>query len=338
MRYDTTIQFEQNERADKAILLAKSVPGVEEAEIMFIRQANLFTAGQQVRDSAGASSAVRGIPNGSDFYEPLIVEGRWFMPEDGRAVVIPREMAEDNRIRVGDAVTVDIGTMGSEQWHVIGVYEPVFAGGFSSPTIYAPLDALTRISKKYNQAALIVVRTSSHEAAFTAEVTKALKETFERNNLKVAISQTQADARATNEWSFSIVTTMLLALSVIVALVGAIALMGVLSIGVIERTKEIGVLRAIGARSRTILGIFVMEGVLQGMISWLVAVPISILVSPVAARTLGQIMFGATLDYQYNWTAVLTWFGMIIVISMLASILPARGATRISVRESLAYA
>jgi putative ABC transport system permease protein len=131
---------------------------------------------------------------------------------------------------------------------------------------------------------------------------------------------------------------MLLALSVIVAAVGAIALMGALSIGVIERTKEIGVLRAIGARSRTILGIFVMEGVLQGLSSWMIAVPISLLVSPSAAEAMGGIMFGATLDYQYNWLAVLIWLGIVVVISVLASILPARGATRISVRDSLAYA
>ena len=49
-------------------------------------------------------------------------------------------------------------------------------------------------------------------------------------------------------------------------------------------------------------------------------------------------MFGATLDYQYNWPAVFVWLGVVLVISILASILPARGATRISVRDSLAYA
>jgi putative ABC transport system permease protein len=338
MRYDTTIQFEQSERADRVFKVAESVPGVDEAEIMFIQQANLFVAGQQAGKDAGLGSVVRGRQTGSDFYEPLMITGRWFAPQDGRAIVIPREMAEDNDIRVGDVVTIDIGTLGSEEWRVVGIYEPIFAGGFSSPTIYAPLDTLFKISKKYNQAALIVVRTTEHDTAFTTEVTKNLKEAFERHNLKVSASQTQADARATNEWSFSIVTSMLLALSVIVAIVGAIALMGVLSIGVIERTKEIGVLRAIGARSRTILGIFVMEGVLQGMVSWLAAVPLSILVSPPVARLMGQIMFGATLDYQYNWTAVLAWFGIILLISILASLLPARGATRISVRESLAYA
>ena len=49
-------------------------------------------------------------------------------------------------------------------------------------------------------------------------------------------------------------------------------------------------------------------------------------------------MFGATLDYQYNWMAVFIWLGIVVVISILASIFPARGATRISVRDSLAYA
>src|SRR6185436_9156657 len=126
--------------------------------------------------------------------------------------------------------------------------------------------------------------------------TKDLKEAFEQHNLKVSASTTQPSARATNEWQFSLVTSMLLALSIIIAIVGAIALMGALSIGVIERTKEIGVLRAIGARSHTILGIFIMEGVLQGVVSWLIAVPLSILVSPPAASVMGHIMFGATLD------------------------------------------
>src|SRR5512138_1076406 len=61
------------------------------------------------------------------------------------------------------------------------------------------------------------------------------------------------DLKKRVEWQFSIVTSMLLALSIILAVVGAVSLMGVVSIGVIERTKEIGVLRAIGARSGTIL-------------------------------------------------------------------------------------
>ena len=335
--YDTTISFNRMQRADKVALIVGTVPGIDKMELRFMQQVNLFVAGQQVKE-AGFSSYVRGVPTGSDFYEPLIVAGRWLNSQDGRALVIPRQTAEDNHITVGDIVTLDMGTLGKDEWQVIGLYEPVFIGGFSSATLFAPGDTLARISKKYDQASSIVVRTTSHDRAFTKDATKKLKDAFEQHSIKVSFTQTQADARATNEWQFSIVTWMLLALSVIVALVGAIALMGALSIGVIERTKEIGVLRAIGARSGTILGIFIMEGVLQGLISWMIAVPISILISPVAASAMGNVMFGATLDYQYNWSAVIVWLGIVVIISILASIFPARGATQISVRDSLAYA
>ena len=200
------------------------------------------------------------------------------------------------------------------------------------------METLYKISKKYNRASQIMVRTTVHDEASITTITKSLKDVFERHSLKVAASTTQLEARATNEWQFSLVTNMLLALSIIVAIVGGIALMGALSIGVIERTKEIGVLRAVGARSHTILGIFVMEGVLQGLISWSIAIPLSILVSPIAASQLGHVMFGATLDYQYNWPAVVIWLAIVVVVSILASIFPARGATQISVRDSLAYA
>jgi putative ABC transport system permease protein len=268
----------------------------------------------------------------------MMVAGRWFEPGDGRAVVIPRETAEDNGIHVGDTVTLQLGVFGRENWQVVGLYEPVFVGGFAASTIYAPEEALAQITAEYSRSSYVLIRTTAHDGAFTTEVTRNLKEVFERHSLEVSGSQTQMDLRATNEWQFSIVTSMLLALSIILAVVGAVSLMGVISIGVIERTKEIGVLRAIGARSFTILSIFVMEGVLQGLLSWLIAVPISLLISPGAANVMGHAMFGATLSYQYNWLAVWIWLAIVIAISVLASILPARGATRISVRDSLAYA
>jgi putative ABC transport system permease protein len=221
---------------------------------------------------------------------------------------------------------------------VVGLYDPIFAGGFSSDTIYAPLEALQSVTKRYNQGSYLYLRTTAHDAAFTDAVTTSVKNLLDDRGLKVAQSQTIPAQRATNNFQFGMVINMMLALSIIVALVGGIALMGALSIGVIERTKEIGVLRAVGARSRTILAIFIMEGILQGLMSWLIAVPISLLTTPLLARALGVAMFGATLDYQYNWGAVALWFAFILVISTLASIMPANNATRISVRDSLAYA
>ncbi len=335
--YDTTIQFRQNQRLDQIVSLARSVEGVDQVELRFVQAASMLVAGQLVKE-AGIGSNIEGIPAGSDFYTPLMVAGRWLAPGDGRVVVLTRETAETNHIQLGDTVMLDLGELGKDRWQVIGLYEPVFASAYTSDMIYAPLEALFKATKKHNQGSMLYVRMTSHSPAFEAAVTARLKDLYEGRNMKIVASQTQADARSSNEFQFSTVIWMLLALSIIVAAVGGIALMGALSIGVVERTKEIGVLRAVGARSRTILGIFVMEGILQGLLSWLVAVPVSFLVSQPVASALGHAMFSATLDHQYNWAAVGIWLGIILVISMLASMLPARGAARISVRDSLAYA
>jgi putative ABC transport system permease protein len=336
-RYDTLIQFRTNQRSERVKAMANTLDGVQQSELRLVQSASMFVSGQLIKE-AGIGTNIEGIPADSDFFEPLMVAGRWIVPGDGRAIVLTRDTAQKNHIKVGDIVTLDLGELGKDQWVVIGLYEPVFVSGFTSDTIYAPLEALYKTTKKYGQGSLLYVRTSSHTAEFTTSVTTQLKNLYENHGLKVVQSQTQPDLRRSNDFQFNIVIWMMLSLSVIVAIVGGIALMGVLSIGVIERTKEIGVLRAVGARSRTILGIFVMEGLLQGILSWLLAIPVSIFASPAAAHALGRAMFGADLNYQYNWPAVGIWLGLILFVSALASILPARSATRISIRDSLAYA
>lgn len=181
------------------------------------------------------------------------------------------------------------------------------------------------------------MRTRFHSEDHVEAVTHQLKDLYETRNMDVFVSQTTHEERQFAESRFSIVIGMLLALAVIVALVGGIGLMGSLSISVVERTREIGVMRAIGAQSGTMMGMFVMEGVLQGLSSWAIAMPISFILGKPLANALGQTMFEANLDYAYNFGAVIVWLVMILVISILASILPARNATHISVRESLAY-
>jgi len=335
--YESTLYFGKNQKLEAVTTFAKTVPGVEQVELRLIQAASMYVEGQLVKE-AGIGANIKGIPENSDFFKPFIVAGRWLAPGDGPAVVISRDVAKRNNIHIGDTVTLNLGEMGKDEWLVVGLYEPVFVGSYNVETIYAPLNTLFERSKKYNQGSELLIRTTSNDGEFTASVTDNLKNVFESHSIKIVDSQTQVALRATYDWQFSIVTSMLLALSVIVAIVGGIALMGALSIGVIERTKEIGVLRAIGARSPTILGMFVMEGIFQGCLSWLVSIPISFLASPSVAAALGRVMFGATLDYQYNWIAVMVWLGIIVVVSALASLFPSRGATRISVRDSLAYA
>ncbi|MCL4300117.1 MAG: FtsX-like permease family protein [Anaerolineae bacterium] len=334
--FDLFIIFDDNYRMDRMVQMAESVAGVEQAEVWFSKSASILKEGQRAKE-AGLGAELVGLPADSDFYRPLVVAGRWLQPGDGRVVVMNQETAEDNNIALGDTITLDLGDLGKEDWQVVGLYRIIFGGNFSSDTLYAPQDAVFTATKKHNEGGSLRVRTASSEALFTDAVRDELVDRYTARNMDVLFNQTGNEERTSADSQFSITTTMLLFLAVIVALVGGIGLMGSLSISVVERTREIGVMRAIGARSRTIMGMFMMEGILQGLFSWLVAVPISIAAAASLAQLLGQAMFDANLDYQYNYQAVLIWLGVILIISSLASILPARNATQISVRDSLAY-
>jgi putative ABC transport system permease protein len=130
---------------------------------------------------------------------------------------------------------------------------------------------------------------------------------------------------------------MLLSLAMLVAFVGGIGLMGSLAISVVERTREIGVLRSIGARSPAIILLFVMEGILQGLLSFIISVPVAFMLAQPLARQLGRTMLEIDLDFSFSYSAVGIWLVTILFISVFASVIPARTATRVSVRESLAY-
>jgi putative ABC transport system permease protein len=125
-------------------------------------------------------------------------------------------------------------------------------------------------------------------------------------------------------------------MTILMAAVGSMGLSGTLSINVIERRREIGVMRAVGASSRDVGFVFIGEGLMLGLTSWLLALPIGLTAGPAFVLSLGEVIdFPA--EYYPATHAVWIWLGIVLVLSIVASWVPARRATRISVNESLAY-
>jgi putative ABC transport system permease protein len=104
----------------------------------------------------------------------------------------------------------------------------------------------------------------------------------------------------------------------------------------LERTREIGVMRAIGASAPTVAGQFVGEGLILGWLSWLLAIPLSLPVSWLVISQLTNLM-NVELVYQFSGIGVLIWLVIITILAVIASWFPAQKAAQTSVRESLAY-
>jgi putative ABC transport system permease protein len=155
--------------------------------------------------------------------------------------------------------------------------------------------------------------------------------------MEIVYDQGAAEMRQQNMSSFNIITYLMLAMAVLAAIVGSAGLMSTMSINVVERGREIGVMRSIGATSLTIVGIFVAEGVLIGVLSWMLAVPLSYPGARAFSHMVGVTLMELPLDFSYPVGSMALWLVIVVVLSALASLWPALRATRVSVREALAY-
>ncbi len=340
-QYDMRLFFFITHRSEVLKRVAESVPGVAIAEPWFSVTGTVLREGEQVQDTGGLGAELYGVPVGSRLYEPYIVNGRWLNPDETNNVaVISQETADFNDLALGDTITIDLGEIGSSDWEIVGTYEAITPDPITTDPIYAPETAVVAATKRVNEATQLLVQAEQKDPAATAALMQALIDKFQERGINVNdfFSRTKSEDREYAVNQFSIVTNIMFGLSLVMGIVGGIGLMGSLSISVVERTREIGVLRSIGAENATIMGMFVMEGVLQGLLSWFMAVPLGFIVARPMSRVLGQTILNVDLDFAFNYTAVAIWFIAILCISILASLVPAHNATRISVRESLAYA
>jgi putative ABC transport system permease protein len=129
----------------------------------------------------------------------------------------------------------------------------------------------------------------------------------------------------------------MLGMATMIAIVGGLGLMGTMSINVLERTREIGVMRAIGASNRDIQGIVIVEGMIVGLISWAISILVSIPITAILCYGVGMAILTAPMPVVYGVTGIIAWLIFTLVLASIASALPARRASRLTVRDTLAY-
>jgi putative ABC transport system permease protein len=206
-----------------------------------------------------------------------------------------------------------------------------------SDDFFVPLDALEREIGDAGRGRQVKMLAEHNDLGSQKRVIEALEQAYAAQRIEVESTWTTSEELVDAQASYGILTSVLLGMVVLTASVGGIGLMSTTSMNVVERRREIGVMRAIGASSLTIVGMFVVEGVLVGALSWLLAAPLSYPASRAFGDVIGQALFKMPLDFVYAAEGLLLWLVIVGVLSALASFWPALRATKISVREALAY-
>jgi putative ABC transport system permease protein len=146
-----------------------------------------------------------------------------------------------------------------------------------------------------------------------------------------------AEQRSVIEDHLLMVVGFLGIMAKLIIIVGGLGLASTMSLSVLERTREIGVMRAIGARHSSLLGMIQAEGLVIALLSWLVAIPLSAPMSIVLAQAFARVMFPVDAHLVPEASGVLQWLAVVVIVSIIACGLPALRATRIPTALALAY-
>jgi putative ABC transport system permease protein len=324
---DVNVGFARPCRVDRLVEVAESVPGVVSAEIW----GGYYGTRLKLASGEERYIGIWGLPPGSEVFNPRIVSGRMLLPDDDHAILLNHTIAVEEGIQVGDQVRFDL--YGQETaWTVVGLVLFVY------PTqSFVPFDALAQETGSVGRGTRVIVVSEEHDTAYQKRLVQDLRDAYAANGIKATWSWSSGEMRESQWEQFEIILYLLLSMAILAAAVGGIGLMSTASINVVERRREIGVMRATGATSSAIAGIFVGEGVLLGVLSWLFAVPLSYPGARLFSDVVGGQLLNLPLDFVYSVGGMLLWLGIVIGLSALASLWPALQATEVSVREALAY-
>jgi putative ABC transport system permease protein len=340
-RYSVRLGFIADQPTSLIEELVRTIPETVSVEFWNRLPAELTRNNNLLHQSGSLGAQLVALPVETHMYKPLITAGRWFenMDNDQKVLVLNAETAELNGIQVGDTINVNLQQRFESEWRVIGLYRWFVGSGYAVEPVYAPLSIVQAITQQKHNASFVLLSANVISLAEEKKYADALKQTFQDKHIKLDFYTTTAklEQRQFVKNQFRPITTMLLGLAILIAAVGAIGLSGTLAISVLQRTREIGVFRAIGASSAAVFKLFMLEGFFHGLLAWLISMPIAYALAEPLSRQLGKLMLGIQLDFTFSMIAVWIWLGLVSLLVLLAAYFPARHATRIVVRSSLSY-
>ena len=320
---DVTVDFTRLYRVDKIRQTLLEVPGVEGVE-------GWSGAASEIWDENGnfvSRLSIVAPPQNSQLLHIKLVAGRWLLPNEQHAIVVSDSLylTYPNLKPTGRS---------KETWTVVGVFP--FLALFGDPMAYANYDFIAAQNYQPNQATSYRIITHLHDAESNRELTERIDTYLTGRNFAVQSVKSGSDLRQKATTAINVVIIFLLIMAILTAFVGSMGLTGAMSINVLERTREIGVMRTIGAVDRVIMQSVIIEALVIGLITWVLAIGVSFPIGTLLLTIIGKAL-GTPMELSFTPLGILLWLGVVIVLSVFASIIPARKAARLTINEVLAY-
>lgn len=311
---DLTVSFSKPYEFEKMRNAVSNTAGVTYAEGWFTTEASF----------GDRRFGIVALPPDTQLLDFDIIEGRKLTKQDTDAIVINNALGKDPKMRVGETVILRIGPE-EKAWRIVGLAREAFA---PASVGYIPLTG------PVNSLRLALDKTDPDSIS-------SLKADLDRNlevqGVRARASSTKSESRFGFDQHMLMIYVFLIAMSAIVGGVGGLGLMTTMSLNVLERRREMGVMRALGATPRDVWLIIVTEGVVIGFLSWTIAALLAWPISKAIGDFLVKVMFQSGLDFTFEPLGLVIWMLVSIGLSALASFLPAWRASSITVREALMY-
>jgi putative ABC transport system permease protein len=310
----------------RAVRLMRATPGVAAVEPMFASDTAL----------AGKDAVVWSVQRRTMF-RYRISDGRWFTAAEehsrARVAVIEESIARATGTKLGDLVTLETAT-GPARFRVVGI-----AGNQQEfgTTIFVPLTTMRAILGASPAATNDYwVQTTAHDHALIDRTTTRLEDTLTTHGYDVG-TEIEYVGEAADVANFHTFTTAIGVLGFLIIGISMAGLANAITMSVIERTREVGILRCIGARARDVRRIFATEGLAIALAGWLLGIPLGYLLNRLLVW-LVRVVVNLDVPVVFPPGNLLLALVGTIALALLITLLPIRRAVRYRPGDALRYA
>jgi putative ABC transport system permease protein len=329
---DVTVSLNQPYPIKRLEQVLLPIPGVNDLEAWGGAYGELLDEDDEVLSNI----SVIAPPQDTELLNPEIVAGRWINPGEEKAIVVSDSIYDAfPDLQPNDDISIKLSGTRVETWKVVGIFR--FIDMLGDPIGYADFDFIADKMNLPNQAMTFRLITDSHDVDSQVKLARYIDKYLQDKGFNIASVVAGEVEREDSSQGIDILVQFLLSMAVLTAFVGSIGLTGTMGMNVLERTREIGVMRAIGAVDKVVMQSVVIEGLLIGLITWVLAIVVSFPISSMLLNLIATSMMGSSMELTYTTTGVVAWLVVVIFLSLFASILPARNAAKLTIREVLSY-